>query len=99
MGERIRRAVHADIKIAGFTVLLRASVGVAWTDQPIEAMTLVRQADTAMYQSKTTPGFPAVLYHSRPATPARRPAPLSRLHTPSLSAGAPGRPTPGRAGQ
>lgn len=74
LGERIRRAVHADIKIAGFTVLLRASVGVAWTDQPIEAMTLVRQADTAMYQSKTTPGSPAVLYRSRAtasATPPR----------------------------
>lgn len=74
MGERIRRAVHADIKISSLTVQLRASVGLAWTDQPIDAMTLVRQADTAMYQSKTTPGSPAVLYRSRAtasATPPR----------------------------
>ena len=73
MGERIRRAVHADIKISSFTVQLRASVGLAWTDQRIDAMTLVRQADTAMYQSKTTPGSPAVLYRSRATASAAPP--------------------------
>jgi GGDEF domain-containing protein len=55
LGQRLARAVTANIVIGNQPVELRASVGVAWTDQPLAADAFVAQADAAIYESKQTP--------------------------------------------
>jgi diguanylate cyclase (GGDEF)-like protein/PAS domain S-box-containing protein len=52
LSQRLNRAVTGTIDIADQLVELRASIGVAWTDQPVDADTFVAQADEAMYCSK-----------------------------------------------
>lgn len=61
------RSFDRPIEVAGRTVRLTASLGVAWTDGPLaDALTLVRQADAAMYESKRNRLGRPVLYR-RPA--------------------------------
>jgi diguanylate cyclase (GGDEF)-like protein/PAS domain S-box-containing protein len=64
LGQRLSRAVTANIVIGNQAVELRASVGVAWTDQPLAADAFVAQADAAMYESKQTPEPTARLWDS-----------------------------------
>lgn len=45
IGERLARTLTADIAIGDHTVELRASVGVAWSDEIIDADAFVAQAD------------------------------------------------------
>jgi diguanylate cyclase (GGDEF)-like protein/PAS domain S-box-containing protein len=66
LGYRLAGAVTADIVIGKDTVELRASVGVAWTDQPLAADAFVAQADAAMYQSKQTQESAARLWNPAP---------------------------------
>jgi diguanylate cyclase (GGDEF)-like protein/PAS domain S-box-containing protein len=65
LGHRLADAITADITIGKDIIELRASIGVAWTDQPLQADTFIAQADTAMYQSKQ-----ARLSNSPPRTAA-----------------------------
>ncbi|HZC71704.1 MAG TPA: diguanylate cyclase [Jatrophihabitans sp.] len=59
---RVSTALTGRIRIGRRTIELGASVGVAFSREPIDQDTLIAQADAAMYQSKMTPGSPAVLY-------------------------------------
>jgi PleD family two-component response regulator len=43
---------HAAVELAAGPVRLRASVGVAWTTEELDADTLIAWADSAMYDSK-----------------------------------------------
>jgi diguanylate cyclase (GGDEF)-like protein/PAS domain S-box-containing protein len=52
IGERLTGALTATIRIEPHTVELRASVGIAWTDEPIGADAFIARADHAMYQAK-----------------------------------------------
>ncbi len=47
------------------SVQLRASVGVAWTTESLEADTLIAWADSAMYESKRL-GLPAITLFTGP---------------------------------
>lgn len=62
IGERLARTLTADINIGTETVELRASIGVAWTDELLDADVFVAQADVAMYEAKCERGSNAVLY-------------------------------------
>jgi diguanylate cyclase (GGDEF)-like protein/PAS domain S-box-containing protein len=62
IGTRLARTLTADIEIGESTVALRASIGVAWTSDLIDADTFVAQADSAMYEAKCTRASSAVLY-------------------------------------
>ena len=62
IGERLARTLTADINIGNGTVELRASIGVAWTDELLDADVFVAQADMAMYEAKCTRESNAVLY-------------------------------------
>lgn len=68
IGKRLARTLTADITIGNHTVELRASIGVAWTDDLIDADAFVAQADGAMYEAKCTRQSNAVLYASGHAT-------------------------------
>ena len=52
IGQRLTEALTATIAIDTNSVELRASIGVAWTDRPIDADTFVARADEAMYEAK-----------------------------------------------
>ena len=53
IGGRIAQALHGQVRVGGLSVPLRASIGVAWSDDPaVGADTLLARADTAMYVSK-----------------------------------------------
>jgi diguanylate cyclase (GGDEF)-like protein/PAS domain S-box-containing protein len=52
IAERIARAFTSTVELEGGPVLLRASVGVAWTTEVRDADTLIAWADRAMYDSK-----------------------------------------------
>jgi len=52
IGERLAETLNASISIDAHAVELRASLGVAWTDQAVDADTFVARADEAMYLSK-----------------------------------------------
>jgi diguanylate cyclase (GGDEF)-like protein/PAS domain S-box-containing protein len=52
IAERISKAMTANIVIGRDEVELRASVGVAWTTEAVDADALIAQADKAMYESK-----------------------------------------------
>ena len=62
IGERLARTLTADINIGSAIVELRASIGVAWTDELLDADAFVAQADIAMYEAKCTRQSSAVLY-------------------------------------
>lgn len=53
IGSRIAQALHGQVRVGGLSVPLRASIGVAWSDDPaIGPDTLLARADAAMYVSK-----------------------------------------------
>jgi diguanylate cyclase (GGDEF)-like protein/PAS domain S-box-containing protein len=52
IAERVASSVSGEIALNGRFVEPQVSVGVAWTDSPVEADTLIAHADTAMYESK-----------------------------------------------
>jgi diguanylate cyclase (GGDEF)-like protein/PAS domain S-box-containing protein len=53
IGVRIAQALHGQVRVGGLSVPLRASIGVAWSDDPaVSADTLLARADAAMYASK-----------------------------------------------
>ncbi len=62
IGTRLARTLTTDITIGDNTVELRASIGVAWTDELVDADTFVAQADVAMYEAKADHESGAVLY-------------------------------------
>ncbi len=68
IGRRLARTLTADITIGNETVELRASIGVAWTDELVDADTFVAQADMAMYEAKCVRESNAVLYEPGPDT-------------------------------
>ena len=52
IAERISSALTTSVKIGSAWIELRASVGVVWTTERLDADTLIAHADHAMYQSK-----------------------------------------------
>jgi diguanylate cyclase (GGDEF)-like protein/PAS domain S-box-containing protein len=54
IAERIKRAITGTVDVDGGVVELGASLGVVFATEPIDADTLVAQADEAMYESKRT---------------------------------------------
>lgn len=52
IADRIAAALTAEIDVGVGVVALRASVGVAWTADELDADGFIAQADAAMYQSK-----------------------------------------------
>jgi len=62
VARRISQSLTEPVHIASDVTELRASVGVAWSAQFIDADTLVAQADHAMYESKRTGSRDAVLF-------------------------------------
>jgi diguanylate cyclase (GGDEF)-like protein len=73
IGERLARTLTTDVTVGTDTIELRASIGVAWTDRPIDADAFVAQADAAMYASKGGGNSDATLFDSRGGR--ARPAP------------------------
>jgi diguanylate cyclase (GGDEF)-like protein len=65
IAERIAIVLTSTVDIGSRQVQLRASVGVAWTTQALEADTLIAWADSAMYESKRL-GSPAVTLSTGP---------------------------------
>ncbi len=64
IGRRLARTLATDIAVGDTTVELRASIGVAWTDELVDADTFVAHADMAMYEAKSSRSADAVLYAS-----------------------------------
>jgi diguanylate cyclase (GGDEF)-like protein/PAS domain S-box-containing protein len=58
---RIARALSSTVELDAGSVQLRASVGVAWTGESLDADTLIARADIAMYESKRLGGSAATL--------------------------------------
>lgn len=52
IADRIAAEVNAMVDVGSGEVEVRASVGVAWTDEVLDADTLIARADSAMYDSK-----------------------------------------------
>jgi diguanylate cyclase (GGDEF)-like protein len=52
IAERIAAALSSTVDLESGPVQLRASVGVAWTTEVLDADTLIARADSAMYESK-----------------------------------------------
>jgi diguanylate cyclase (GGDEF)-like protein len=52
IAQRIWAAMRAVVDVGPGQVELRASVGVAWTTEQVDADALIAQADQAMYESK-----------------------------------------------
>jgi diguanylate cyclase (GGDEF)-like protein len=52
IGIRLAEALDTSIDLGTGSVELRASIGVAFTTEPIDADSLVAQADSAMYTTK-----------------------------------------------
>ena len=65
IAERIATVLTSTVDIGKRSVQLRASVGVAWTTEPLEADTLIAWADSAMYESKRL-GLPAITLFTGP---------------------------------
>jgi diguanylate cyclase (GGDEF)-like protein/PAS domain S-box-containing protein len=65
IAERIATVLTSTVDIGSRPVQLRASVGVAWTTESLEADTLIAWADSAMYESKRL-GLPAVTLFTGP---------------------------------
>ncbi|MBD5654396.1 MAG: diguanylate cyclase [Candidatus Eremiobacteraeota bacterium] len=60
MAERIACSIAKRTVIGSLTIDPSASIGVAWTDLPMDADTLVAHADAAMYDSKRRANGPAL---------------------------------------
>jgi diguanylate cyclase len=54
IAERVARSLRIPIQVDRDELSTTPSIGVAWTDQPIEADALVAAADTATYAAKNT---------------------------------------------
>jgi diguanylate cyclase (GGDEF)-like protein len=52
IAQRISVALTASVDLGPATVELRASLGLVWTTEALDADTLIAQADSAMYESK-----------------------------------------------
>jgi diguanylate cyclase (GGDEF)-like protein len=52
IGKRLAAALTATVDVGAGIVDLRASVGVAWTDERLDPDSFIAQADSAMYESK-----------------------------------------------
>jgi diguanylate cyclase (GGDEF)-like protein len=65
IAERIATVLTSTVDVGSRSVKLRASVGVAWTTESLEADTLIAWADSAMYESKRI-GLPAVTLFTGP---------------------------------
>jgi diguanylate cyclase (GGDEF)-like protein len=65
IAERIATVLTSTVDIESRPVQLRASVGVAWTNESLKADTLIAWADSAMYESKRL-GLPAVTLFTGP---------------------------------
>jgi diguanylate cyclase (GGDEF)-like protein len=65
IAERIVTVLTSTVDLGSGPVQLRASVGVAWTTEHLEADTLIAWADSAMYESKRL-GLPAVTLFTGP---------------------------------
>jgi diguanylate cyclase (GGDEF)-like protein len=63
---RVREALHQPVALAGGTVELWASIGVACSEPGLDSTALTRRADHAMYQSKQRGLGRPVLYGSPP---------------------------------
>jgi diguanylate cyclase (GGDEF)-like protein/PAS domain S-box-containing protein len=61
---RLAGVLDLRVDIGSSTVDLKASVGVAWTTDPIDADSLIAQADSAMYSSKRSGSCRATLFES-----------------------------------
>jgi diguanylate cyclase (GGDEF)-like protein/PAS domain S-box-containing protein len=59
---RLAGVLDVTVDIGSISVDLRASVGVAWTTDPIDADSLIAQADSAMYSSKRSGSRRATLF-------------------------------------
>ncbi|HEY3842563.1 MAG TPA: diguanylate cyclase [Acidimicrobiales bacterium] len=79
LAQRISSALTATIALGAAASELNASIGVAWTTEPLATDTLIAQADRAMYESKHQGGRSVTLYvdteGSGDASAARPPAP------------------------
>jgi diguanylate cyclase (GGDEF)-like protein/PAS domain S-box-containing protein len=62
LGQRVREALTDQVDLKSGTVELRASVGVAWSTQPLDADALVAQADEAMYDAKRSGSTSVTLF-------------------------------------
>ena len=62
VAQRINASLAQTVNITADVIEMRASVGVAWSAEFIDADTLVAQADQAMYESKRTGSSAVVLY-------------------------------------
>jgi diguanylate cyclase (GGDEF)-like protein len=63
IASRIARALFTTVEIDGCRADVRASVGVAWTDEQVDADALIARADAAMYTSKRA-GVGAAALHA-----------------------------------
>ena len=52
--ERMSLALSAPLRLAGEPYVPQASIGMAWTDRPTAATSLVAEADASMYRAKST---------------------------------------------
>lgn len=52
IANRLAATVCTDVIIGEVTLRVSASIGVAWTDQLVDADALIARADVAMYQAK-----------------------------------------------
>jgi diguanylate cyclase (GGDEF)-like protein/PAS domain S-box-containing protein len=64
VARRIAASLTESVNITTEVIDLRASVGVAWSAESVDADTLVAQADQAMYESKRAGSSIVVLYSS-----------------------------------
>jgi diguanylate cyclase (GGDEF)-like protein/PAS domain S-box-containing protein len=62
IAKRISAALTTVVAVGSHTVELRASVGVVWTMEPLDADTLIARADSAMYESKRLGHHGVTLY-------------------------------------
>jgi diguanylate cyclase (GGDEF)-like protein/PAS domain S-box-containing protein len=64
LAQRVRDALTDRVDVKSGTVELRASVGVAWSAQDLDADALVAQADEAMYEAKRSGSTSVTLFAS-----------------------------------
>jgi diguanylate cyclase (GGDEF)-like protein len=89
---RLAAAITATIDVGPVTVELRASVGVAWTTEALDADMFIARADSAMYESKRTHCGGVTLFNQ--GRDDASPAPLRRPPRTRRRAVTTGRSTP-----
>jgi len=62
IGERLAGVLDVEVDIGADVVRLKASVGVAWTVEVVDADSLIAQADRAMYTSKRSTSCSTTLF-------------------------------------